>query len=109
MEIITYQTEQGKLPFEEWRDGLSSSDRAAVRMRLNRLLIGNFGDWKTLKNAHGVCELRINMGPGYRIYFGKKGGSFVILLTGGGKASQERDIEKAKKYWLDYQERCHGK
>jgi putative addiction module killer protein len=54
-----------------------------------------------IKGGEGVWELRIDYGPGYRIYFGKKGTTIVILLTGRDKKSQDRDIAKAKKYWLD--------
>lgn len=64
--------------------------------------MGNFGDAKIIQNAEGIWELRIDYGPGYRIYFGKDGKTVVILLIGGEKKSQNRDIRKAKQYWLEY-------
>ena len=65
--------------------------------------MGNFGDAKQLKGKNGIWELRIDYGPGYRVYFGKKGTTIVIILAGGSKKSQDRDIAKADKYWLDYE------
>jgi putative addiction module killer protein len=70
-------------------------------MRINRLRLGSFGDYKAV--GDGVCELRIDYGPGYRVYFGRHGTEIVILLIGGDKRSQDRDIETAKEYWADYQ------
>lgn len=67
--------------------------------RLDRVQTGNFGDCKNLKD--GIRELRIDVGPGYRLYFGEDG-DLVILLTGGTKQSQDRDVLIAKKYWSDY-------
>jgi len=72
-------------------------------MRLDRLKLGNFGDCKTLQE--GVSELRIHYGPGIRIYYGKIGDRIVLLLCGGDKGSQDRDINKAKDYLNDYQSR----
>lgn len=66
--------------------------------------MGNFGDAKMIKGGEGIWELRIDYGPGYRVYFGKQGATIVILLTGGDKKSQNRDIAKAKRYWLDYKD-----
>jgi putative addiction module killer protein len=66
--------------------------------------LGNFGDCKLIKGGEGVSELRIDYGPGYRIYFGKDKATIVALLIGGNKGSQTRDIAKAKRYWLDYKE-----
>jgi len=71
--------------------------------RLDRLKLGNFGDSKALQE--GVCELRIHYGSGIRIYYGKVGNRVVLLLCGGDKGSQKRDIAKAKEYWKDYQSR----
>jgi putative addiction module killer protein len=73
--------------------------RAVIRVRLNRLAQGNLGDCKPVGN--GLHELRIDFGPGYRIYFAEDGPS-LILLVGGDKNSQARDIREAKEYWRDY-------
>ena len=106
MNFKIYKTVAGKAPFLEWEERLDRKDRTVVRARLDRILLGNLGDWKVLKNADGVCEVRIDYGPGYRVYFGKQGAVIVVLLIGGDKGSQEKDIQKARKYWLDYKE--HG-
>jgi putative addiction module killer protein len=100
--IENYATNTGKEPFEEWLITLDKPVRAIVRTRLNRLLIENFGDCKLIKGSRSLWELRINFGAGYRVYFGKQGYHLVILLVGGDKGSQSRDIHKATKYWLDY-------
>jgi len=108
LKITTYTTKTGKTPFLAWQNALDVKARAIVRTRLARVSWGNFGDCKLLKNGEGVWELRIDFGPGYRIYFGKKGATVVVLLVGGDKGSQERDIAKAKKYWLECKEVLHG-
>ncbi|MCM0606989.1 MAG: type II toxin-antitoxin system RelE/ParE family toxin [Xanthomonadaceae bacterium] len=77
------------------------SARAIVRKRLNRVRTGNLGNTRNL--SQGVWELKIDFGPGYRVYFGEDGAKIVVLLVGGDKGSQERDIQKAKEYWKDYQ------
>lgn len=104
IKIIVYSTSTGKEPFVIWRKKLNKVVRAIINVRLDRMRFGNFGDAKMIKGGGGLWELRIPQGPGYRIYFGKKGKTVVILLTGGDKGSQKRDIVKAKEYWLDYKE-----
>jgi putative addiction module killer protein len=104
IEVRVYETATGKRPFEVWFEGLKEiHTKATISMRLDRLRLGNFGDCKTLEE--GVCELRIHYGPGIRIYFGKIRGKIVLLLCGGDKGSQDRDINKAKDYLKDYQSR----
>jgi putative addiction module killer protein len=103
-ELSEYLTSDGSNPFRKWL--LSFKDRqtrARIRVRLNRIRLGNFGDCRSV--GDGVHELRIPMGPGYRIYFGRVGQVVTILLCGGGKRSQESDIRTAKRFWRDYQER----
>jgi putative addiction module killer protein len=73
---------------------------AIIQARLNRVRLGNFGDARAL--GGGVEELRIDYGPGYRIYFGRDGQTVVVLLCAGDKRSQRHDIETAKAYWRDY-------
>lgn len=70
---------------------------------LNALSPGNLGNYRSV--GGGVFELRLDFGPGYRIYFGQVGNTIVLLLCGGDKSSQTRDIESAKTYWLEYKER----
>ena len=91
----------GTAPFETWLNGLKDvQGRAVVRKRLNRVRLGNLGDAKPVGN--GVFELRIDFGPGYRVYFGEQNGVVVVLLCGGDKSTQPKDIQRAKEYWADY-------
>ena len=75
--------------------------------RIGRVRLGNFGDCKYIIGSNGIWELRLDYGPGYRVYFGKEGTTIIVLLMGGEKRSQNRDIAKAKKYWLEYKESSH--
>ena len=82
------------------------SDRnvaARVQVRLERLRLGNFGDVRTL--GKGLSELRIDVGPGYRVYFMVEGQWIVVLLCGGDKATQQKDIRRAREYLADYRRR----
>ena len=79
-----------------------------MRARLNRIRLGNFGDCTGV--GEGVEELRIDFGPGYRVYFGQQGALVVISLCAGSKKTQDKDIAKAKKYWKEYlNAQSHGK
>ncbi|MGD9504778.1 MAG: type II toxin-antitoxin system RelE/ParE family toxin [Syntrophobacteraceae bacterium] len=103
-EIEYYRTESGRKPFKEWLEGLRDiKARAKVRVRLDRARLGNLGDRKAV--GAGVWEMRIDYGPGYRVYFGQDGARVILLLLGGDKSAQQRDIETAKRYWLDHQEK----
>lgn len=99
-----YNTSNEKVPFEEWFQKIPDDrTKAIIRKRIDRLSLGNFGDCKPL--GSGLFELRVHFGQGYRIYFGRKGFTFVVLLLGGEKRMQRWDIMRAKHYWADYQER----
>ena len=99
-----YVTPDGKIPFRDWLAALRDvRARARVRVRLNHLRLGNFGDAKPV--GDGVSELRIPYGPGYRVYFAPMGSTVILLLCGGDKSTQARDIGRAKRYWMDYQRR----
>jgi putative addiction module killer protein len=102
LKTIVYKTSVGKEPFSKWLLDLDKRTRAIVVSRIRRITLQNFGDCKLLKGTNGVWEIRIDHGSGYRVYFGKDGYTVVVLLIGGDKGSQERDIEKAQEYWLTY-------
>lgn len=97
-------TPEGANPFRDWLLSLRDARaRARIRVRLNRLRLGNFGDCKSVSD--GVHELRISVGPGYRVYFGTLGPTVVLLLCGGDKKAQAASIRAAKKFWHDYKGR----
>ncbi len=103
-EVLIYRAADGTRPFAEWRDNLN--DRAAlarIQTRLDRLEEGNPGDYKSI--GSGLYELRIKFGAGYRVYFAFNGLQIVLLLCGGTKKTQQADIEAARTYWKDHQER----
>lgn len=103
-QALPYQTVGGKKPFDEWLDKLRRKHRleaAAVDARLARIRdTGLFGDHRTV--SHSVYELRIHLGPGYRVYYLLHGHKMVILLVGGAKGDQQRDIAKAHEYAADF-------
>ena len=100
--LIIYQTEDGKEPFIRWRKSLKDKVTVArVDRRLDRVSEGHYGDYKAV--GEGVYELRLFFGPGYRIYFAEDGDQLVLLLCGGDKSSQSRDISAPQSYWQDYQ------
>jgi len=102
--IAHYLTRDGRDVFQAWLDGLRDHQaQARIATRLGRLLAGQFGDCKPLRD--GVWELRLDQGPGYRIYYARAGRRLILLLSGGDKRRQSADIERAVKYWLDWQAR----
>ncbi len=104
IEIEIYETRSGKRPFIDWIDGLNEiHSRAKIFTRLDRLKMGNFGDCKSIGNR--IYELRIHYGPGIRIYYSKIGMKVVLLLCGGDKSSQKRDIKNAQAFLEDYKDR----
>ncbi|MGH8683366.1 MAG: type II toxin-antitoxin system RelE/ParE family toxin [Burkholderiales bacterium] len=100
-EIRRYRTAAGDEPFTQWLSDLRDRQaRARILARLERLAVGNFGDSKALRD--GVSELRIDWGPAYRVYFGRDGATVIVLLCGGDKRKQDRDIERAVELWQEY-------
>ena len=101
--VEIYETADGKCPFKTWLRNLRDQRaRQVVRARIARVRLGNFGDSSSV--GEGVSELRMHYGPGYRVYVGRDGDELVILLAGGDKGTQDRDILNAKTYWKDYRE-----
>ncbi len=101
--IEVFQTQDGQEPFTDWLRSLRDQrTRDRIRKRLERLEAGNFGDYRSV--GDGVFELRLQFGAGYRIYFGEVDNTIVLLLCGGDKSSQARDIQRAKTYWLKHKE-----
>jgi putative addiction module killer protein len=100
---LEYLDEDGRSPFGLWRAELHAVGRAKVTTALLRLAHGNTSHVKAV--GGGVSELKIDFGPGYRVYFGRDGEALVILLAGGTKKRQQRDIEDAQERWADYKRR----
>ena len=104
IEVRRYVSRAGKDVFDDWLSQLADARaQAKIASRINRLAAGNFGDCKPLRQ--GVCELRIDWGPGYRVYYAMVGKICVLLLCGGNKRKQSADIERAIEYLSDYKER----
>ena len=104
IEIRHYVTPQGKDVFDDWLSRLRDARaEAKIAVRINRRTVGSFGDCKALRE--GVCELRIDWGPGYRVYYSMIGKLCVLLLCAGDKCTQSRDIDRAVDYLADYKER----
>lgn len=100
-QLRIYSTESGKKPFEEWVKDLRDPPTVRrIQARLAGVMAGNLGDVKSV--GDGVHELRLAFGPGYRIYFGADGDELIILLCGGHKSLQDKDIRKAKEFLADY-------
>jgi putative addiction module killer protein len=103
-QLQIYQTTDEKQPFNRWLERLADRHaRARIRTRLDRLTLGNFGDNRALEG--GIFELRIDWGAGYRIYVARVGKVILLLLCGGDKKTQSKDIENAKAYLQDYLKR----
>jgi len=100
-EVVVFADEDGKEPFTDWINRLRDvMGRKRILARVARLEQGNFGDCEPV--GEGVSELRMFFGPGYRVYLGEEGSFVVVLLCGGDKGTQDRDIEAAKRYWKEY-------
>jgi len=96
-----YRAELPEAPFLLWLKALKDKQAVGIiQARLNRIRLGNFGDCKSV--GSGVEELRVDHGPGYRIYFGRDGKTVVVLSCAGNKSRQSADIAKAREYWKEY-------
>ena len=103
-QIIIYETAAGARPLEEWMTTLRDAETVArLAARIDRLEQGNPGDYKSV--GAGVYELRIDYGPGFRLYLAFAEQQIILLLCGGDKSTQVRDIQRAQKYWQDHQQR----
>jgi|SRR5277367_1746488 len=98
--VREYLTGSGKSPFAHWFDSLNAPAAAKVATAIVRLEAGNFSNVKGV--GSGIYEYRIDFGPGYRVYFGKDGDRLIILLGGGSKKRQQRDISEAIGLWAEY-------
>ncbi len=106
VEIRQYVDRLARNPFELWFDKLDDGAQARITVSLDRLERSNFSTVKGV--GAGVQELRLDFGPGYRVYFGKDGERLVILLGGGSKKRQQADIAMAQALWQEYKERKRG-
>jgi putative addiction module killer protein len=102
IEVREYIDATGRNAFARWFARLDPAAAARVKRAIARMSMGNLGD---ARSVGSVSECRIDFGPGYRIYFGKDGGTLIILLGGGTKKRQSRDIESAKALWQEYRQR----
>jgi putative addiction module killer protein len=103
-EIRRYRTSDGKVVLSDWLRSLRDAKaRIAIDRRIIRMELGNFGDHKFCRD--GVWEMRIDVGPGYRVYYALAGTTVVLLLLGGDKRTQDADISRAEEYWRDWQRR----
>jgi putative addiction module killer protein len=103
LSLLEYLDAAGRSPFRDWFDELEATAAARVAVALARLEQGNLSNAKSV--GEGVLEYRIDFGPGYRLYFGRDGSALVILLGGGTKQRQQRDIEDARRRWAAYRRR----
>lgn len=104
IDIRIYTDAIGRAPFEDWLNALKDAQgRARIRARLARVQAGNLGDCKPLRD--GVQELRIDHGPGYRVYLSRQGPVLVLLLCGSDKSEQDKAIRQALAYLADWKQR----
>ena len=105
-EVLYYKKEEGVVPFLKWLYSIEDRvTKAKIRIRIDRVAAGDLGDYRSV--GDGVNELRLNYGPGHRIYFGFDGQKIIVILCGGDKGSQNKDIRLAKEYWKNYKEEDH--
>jgi putative addiction module killer protein len=111
-ELKDFENLNGKRPFREWFGHLIESDPASavkVGKYLERLKQGNFSNAKLLPGCGGVWELVMDFGPGWRVYFALAGAEIILLLWGGNKRGQQKDIQAAMEYWTEFKQRNRGK
>jgi putative addiction module killer protein len=102
--ILHYRTATGVIPYRAWFDSLKDKlAKAHIRNHIDRAQDGNFGKHRSV--GGGVVELKIDFGPGYRVYLGQDGNDLIILLSGGDKSTQDKDVRLAQEYWQDYRRR----
>jgi putative addiction module killer protein len=101
-EILVYRNRAGQSPYLEWLDALDWKTQERILNRIARMKRGQFGDFKALDVR--LYELRLFFGPGYRVYFGEHKGSVILLLNGGDKSTQKKDVKAAKECWNIYLE-----
>ena len=106
-QVLEFLTAGSRSAYREWLDGLEMTVRARIQARILRFETGNLGDYRAV--GDGVCESRVDFGPGYRVYFGFERAQVVVLLGGGDKRTQKRYIRSAKANWKNYLEVSHGK
>jgi putative addiction module killer protein len=102
LSVREYETADGEVPFRDWLSTLDRPVRARIQARVLRFESGHLGDHKSV--GSGLQEARVMFGAGYRIYVGQDGASVVLLLIGGTKATQDKDIRRARDFWRDYLE-----
>jgi putative addiction module killer protein len=103
IEVEEYITKGGNSPFADWFDSLNAQAANKVNTCLTRIREGNISSLKPIKGAFG--EIRIDFGPGYRVYVGRDGEKLIILFGGGTKQRQQRDIDNAQRFWEEYKKR----
>ena len=101
-DVLVFQDRSGSRPYLEWLDSLAVKTQERILARIDRMSQGQFGDVKSL--GANMYELRLFFGPGYRVYFGEHAGRLILILHGGDKSSQSRDIKKAREFWNIYLE-----
>ena len=101
-EVLIFRSRSDDSPYLEWLDTLGWKMQGRILARVARMKNGQFGDCKAIDRS--LYELRLFFGPGYRVYFGEHDGKTVLLLAGGDKSTQSKDIKKAKEYWKTYLE-----
>ncbi len=100
--VVHYVGRDGRDHFGRWMQAQAPHVRVRLQSRIDRLELGNFGDHKGV--GRGVSELRIHFGPGYRVYYARDGDDLVLLLVGGTKSRQTRDIQQAQALWSEYRQ-----